>query len=101
MSYPIKNFYVRTTLPVAVAIAAVMGVGVLRRYGAAQVPIAKGPLIAAFLIGIGAAFFVGVRSLLPLLLSGTAVLAVVSTGIAGQEMQPSMVWASIRGRAPS
>lgn len=79
------NFYVRTTLPVAVAIAAVMGIGVLRRYGAAQTPIAKGPLIAAFLIGIGAAFFVGVRSLLPLLLSGTAVLAVVSTGIAGQE----------------
>lgn len=79
------NFYVRTTLPVAVAIAAVMGVGVLRRYGAAQASIAKGTLLAAFLIGIGAAFFVGVRSLLPLLLSGTAVLAVVSTGIAGQE----------------
>lgn len=79
------NFYVRTTLPVAVAIAAVMGVGVLRRYGAAQAPIAKGPILAAFLLGVAAASFVGVRSLLPLLLSGTAVLAVVSTGIAGQE----------------
>ena len=81
------NFYVRTTLPVAVAIAAVMGVGVLRRYGAAQAPIAKGPILAAFLLGVAAAFFVGVRSLLPLLLSGTAVLAVVSTRIARQERQ--------------
>ncbi|MGP1366635.1 MAG: cytochrome c biogenesis protein CcsA [Schwartzia sp. (in: firmicutes)] len=79
------NFYVRTTLPLAVAIAAVMGVGVLRRYGAGGVPLAKGALIAAFLLGIAAALLVGVRSLLSLLLSGAAVLAVAGTGIAGKE----------------
>lgn len=73
------SFYVRTTMPLAIAMMLVLMFACLHRYGK-HIVIPHSKLIAlSLLIGGGAAFFAGVREILPILLAAVSLLAVVAS----------------------
>ncbi|WP_041914390.1 cytochrome c biogenesis protein CcsA [Selenomonas ruminantium] len=69
------NFYVRTTMPLTIAMLLAISCALLRGYGQGKI-LAKGmPLILLGLIGAVAGFAAGVRQVLPLLLAASALMA--------------------------
>lgn len=70
------DFYVRTTMPLAIAMLLAIACALLRGWGQGQI-LAKGmPLIALGLIGAAAGFAAGVRQIMPLILAASALMAV-------------------------
>ncbi|MFV0635638.1 cytochrome c biogenesis protein CcsA [Mitsuokella sp.] len=66
------NFYVRTTLPLAIVMCLVMGVAGLWRYGGQETCAKSIPALILLVLGLAAAFLAGVRSIGLLLLSAFA-----------------------------
>ena len=78
-------FYVRTTMPLAIVLMLTLACACLRRYGEGNV-LSKGRLPAVLLVvGMAAAFAVGVRQVLPIILSGAALGAVGASAISWRQ----------------
>ncbi|MBQ1875493.1 MAG: cytochrome c biogenesis protein CcsA [Selenomonas sp.] len=78
-------FYVRTTMPLAIVLMLTLACACLRRYGEGNV-LSKGRLPAVlFVVGMAAAFAVGVRQVLPIILSGAALGAVGASAISWRQ----------------
>lgn len=73
------DFYVRTTMPLAVAMMLTVSCACLRGYGQGKMVASGMPLVAAGLLGIAGGWAVGIKQLWPLLLAGTAVMGAVAS----------------------
>lgn len=77
-----SSFYLRTTMPLAVFIAATMTVSAPTLYGK-QKSITKNPFVfAPFFIGAGVAAYVGVGEILPVILAGVALTEIAASIVA-------------------
>lgn len=70
------DFYVRTTMPLAIALLLTVSCALLRGYGQGKVLASGMPLLALGLLGAGGAHLAGVRQVLPCLLAAASMLAV-------------------------
>lgn len=76
------EFYVRTLMPLAILLTLVMGAGVMKRYGDIQDKKRLYAADACFVLGVAAAFIVGLRSPMPLLLAGASLFSVAGAVMA-------------------
>ena len=76
------DFYVRTTMPLAIVMLLAASCALLRGYGQGRVLASGAPLIVWGLAGAGAAYAAGVRQLLPCLLAAVSLSAVGAAVIA-------------------
>ncbi|WP_367183068.1 cytochrome c biogenesis protein CcsA [Selenomonas sp.] len=73
------DFYVRTTMPLAIALLLVITCGLLRGYGQDKI-LADGKKLVVFgVFGVACGFAAGVRQVMPLLLAAAALMAVGAT----------------------
>ena len=70
------NFYVRTTLPLAIVMCIIMGVAVLWRYGQQETCAKSIPALILAVLGVAAAFLTGTREIGLLLLAAAAAFLV-------------------------
>ncbi len=68
------DFYVRTTLPLAIVMMLAISCACLRGYGQGKVLAGGMPLLAVGLVGAGCGWAAGVRQILPLLLAAAAAM---------------------------
>ena len=69
------DFYVRTTMPLSIALLLVISCALLRGYGQGKVFASGMPLLVLGLLGAGLAYLAGVRQVLPCLLAAVSCLA--------------------------
>ncbi|SHL10930.1 cytochrome c-type biogenesis protein CcmF [Selenomonas ruminantium] len=75
------DFYVRTTMPLAIAMLLTISCALLRGYGEGKVLAGGMPLVALGLLGAGCGYAAGVRQFLPLLLAAVSLMALGATVI--------------------
>ena len=69
------SFYVRTTMPLAIAMLLAISCALLRGYGQGRILADGRPLIILGLLGAACGYAAGVREIMPLLLAATALMA--------------------------
>ena len=73
------DFYVRTTLPLAIVLMLCLAGASLQRYGVGQKAAPLKPLGVFFLLGAALAWLMGIQKIMPLLLAGAALMGVAAS----------------------
>ena len=73
------DFYVRTTMPLAIAMLLTISCALLRGYGEGKILAGGMPLIALGIVGAGCGYAAGVRQFMPLLLAAASLMALGAT----------------------
>ncbi len=73
------DFYVRTTMPLAIAMLLTISCALLRGYGEGKILAGGMPLITLGIVGAGCGYAAGVRQFMPLLLAAASLMALGAT----------------------
>jgi len=76
------DFYVRTTMPLGIALLVTIACALLRGYGKEKILSVGKPLLVFALFGAACGFAAGIRQVMPLLLAAAAMVAVGATILA-------------------